>query len=104
MTIGEMGIEAPTDTRYVGRSVARVDGPAKTTGVARYAAEHFYPDLAYAALVHATIARGRIITIDTTPARAVPDVIAVLTHENAPAMKAPGKLNPLEALGNSTSV
>src|SRR5262245_38428382 len=106
MTIGEVGAQSPTAARYVGRSVARVDGPAKTTGQARFAAEHFYPDLAYAALVYATIARGRIITIDPTPARAVEGVIAVLTHENAPAMTPPGKLNPLDpsSIAISTSV
>jgi xanthine dehydrogenase YagR molybdenum-binding subunit len=76
-------------TRYVGRSVARLDGPAKTTGRARFAAEHAYPDLAYAALVHSTIARGRITAIDTSVALEVEGVIAVLTHENAPAMNPP---------------
>jgi xanthine dehydrogenase YagR molybdenum-binding subunit len=50
--------------------------------------------------VHASIARGRIITVDTAPARAVDGVIAVLTHENSPAMKPPPKLH----MANSTSV
>ena len=74
-------------TRYVGQAIARLDGPAKTTGQARFSAEHAYPDLAYAALVYSTIARGRIIAIETTEARGVEGVVAVLTHENAPAMK-----------------
>ena len=93
-------------TRYVGRSVARLDGPAKTTGEARFSAEHAYPDLAYAALVHSTIARGRIIAIDTTAVRAVEGVVTVLTHENAPAMNPPGKMSLLNrsSLAVSTSV
>ena len=99
--------EAPTGgTKYVGRAVARQDGPAKTTGRARFAAEHPYPNLAYAALVHSTIARGRITAIDTAAARAVPGVIEVLTHENAPAMKPAPKvslLNP-SSFATSTSV
>jgi xanthine dehydrogenase YagR molybdenum-binding subunit len=93
-------------TKYVGRAVERLDGPAKTTGRARYAAEHPYPDLAHAALVHATIARGRITAIDTAAARAVQGVIEVLTHENAPAMKPAPKvslLNP-SSFATSTSV
>ena len=93
-------------TRYVGRAVERLDGPEKTTGRARYAAEHPYPELAHAALVHATIARGRITAIDTAAAGAVPGVIAVLTHENAPAMKSAPKvslLNP-SSFATSTSV
>src|SRR5919199_5787471 len=106
MTITEVGAEPRTGAKYVGRSIARLDGPAKTAGQARFAAEHFYPDLAYAALVFATIARGRIITIDTTPARAVEGMIEVLTHENAPAMKPPGKLSLLDpsSIAISTSV
>ncbi|MGI5286081.1 xanthine dehydrogenase family protein molybdopterin-binding subunit [Nonomuraea polychroma] len=97
-------IKAPET--YVGRPVDRLDGPAKTTGEARYAAEHHYPDLAYAALVHATIARGRITAIDTAAARAVPGVIEVLTHENAPAMKPAPKVSMLNlsSLASGTSV
>ncbi|MBO0811191.1 MAG: xanthine dehydrogenase family protein molybdopterin-binding subunit [Microlunatus sp.] len=88
---------------YVGRPVDRLDGTAKTTGQARFAAEHAYPDLAYAAMVHATIARGRITTLDTTEARGVQGVIDVLTHENAPAMIPGGKFG-LRSLAASTSV
>ncbi|MBO0870090.1 MAG: xanthine dehydrogenase family protein molybdopterin-binding subunit, partial [Micromonosporaceae bacterium] len=89
-----------------GRAVDRLDGTAKTTGQARFAAEHSYPELAHAALVHATIARGRITAIDTAAARAVPGVIEVLTHENAPAMKPAPKMSLLNpgSLATSTSV
>ena len=86
--------------------MARLDGPAKTTGEARFSAEHAYPDLAYAALVHSTIARGRITAIDTTLARAVVGVVTVLTHENAPAMNPAGKMSLLDpsSMAVSTSV
>ncbi|MEV4474202.1 xanthine dehydrogenase family protein molybdopterin-binding subunit [Nonomuraea sp. NPDC049504] len=98
---------APPETRtpYVGRAVDRIDGAAKTHGEARFAAEHSYPGLAHAALVHSTIARGRITAIDTAAARAVPGVIEVLTHENAPAMK-PAKGGPLDlsSMVSGTSV
>jgi xanthine dehydrogenase YagR molybdenum-binding subunit len=104
-------IEAPSPPRgktgkSVGRPLDRVDGPAKTTGAARYAAEYPYPDLAHAALVHATVSRARIIDIDRAAASDVPGVIAVLTHENAPALKpapAPSSLN-LSTLVSGTSV
>lgn len=99
-------IERQAGRKYVGRPIDRLDSRAKTTGEARYAAEHHYPNLAYAALVHATIARGRITAIDTAAARAVPGVIEVLTHENAPAMKPPkvSLLDPLSAMASGTSV
>jgi xanthine dehydrogenase YagR molybdenum-binding subunit len=92
--------------KNVGRPIDRVDGPAKTTGAARYAAEYPYPDLAHAALVHATVSRARITAVDTSAAREVPGVIAVLTHENAPALKPPPAVNPLNlsTLVSGTSV
>ncbi|MFC7329664.1 xanthine dehydrogenase family protein molybdopterin-binding subunit [Marinactinospora rubrisoli] len=79
----------PTTGSAVGRPVDRVDGRDKVTGTARYSAEHPLPDLTHAALVHATVARGRITAIDTTAARGVPGVVAVLTHENAPRLRPP---------------
>ncbi|MFC4507727.1 MULTISPECIES: xanthine dehydrogenase family protein molybdopterin-binding subunit [Streptomyces] len=71
----------------IGKPLDRVDGNVKTTGAARFAAEHFYPGLTHAALVHSTVSRGRITTLHTDKARAVPGVITVLTHLNAPALK-----------------
>ncbi|MCG5219802.1 xanthine dehydrogenase family protein molybdopterin-binding subunit [Streptosporangium sp. KLBMP 9127] len=84
-----------TTGRNVGRPIDRVDGTAKTTGAARYAAEYPYPGLTHAALVHATISRGRITSVDTAEAAAVPGVLAVITHLNAPAMKPPPPVSPL---------
>ncbi|MEU6643497.1 xanthine dehydrogenase family protein molybdopterin-binding subunit [Saccharomonospora sp. NPDC046836] len=90
----------------VGKPVDRVDGAVKTTGAARFAAEYSYPGLAHAALVHATISRGRVTTIDTAEAAAVPGVITVLTHHNAPALKPPRKVTPtdLSTMASGTSV
>ncbi|MEV0384313.1 xanthine dehydrogenase family protein molybdopterin-binding subunit [Nonomuraea sp. NPDC050643] len=97
---------ATTGTKYVGRPIDRLDGLAKTTGEARFAAEHQYPGLAHAALVHATIARGRVTAVDTAAARAVTGVIEVLTHENAPPMKPAPKFSVLDlsSLASGTSV
>lgn len=69
-------------TKHVGSPVSRVDGPAKVTGAAIYAADFALPDLAHAALVHATIPHGRIVAIDTREAEACPGVLASMTHEN----------------------
>ena len=83
--------------RAVGQPVDRIDGTAKATGTATYAADYSYPELAHAALVHATVARGRITTIDTGEAATVSGVLAVLTHENAPPMRLPRSRNPMSA-------
>ncbi|WP_236808659.1 hypothetical protein [Amycolatopsis albispora] len=56
--------------------------------------------------MHSTIARGRITAIDTAAALAVPGVLTVLTHENAPPMKKPPKPTPLNlaSLASGTRV
>lgn len=73
----------------VGAQLSRVDGPLKVAGKARFAAEVPLDDLAYAALAYSTIARGKITSIDIAAAEAAPGVVLVMTHENAPRMKAP---------------
>jgi xanthine dehydrogenase YagR molybdenum-binding subunit len=91
----------------VGTAVDRKDGPAKTTGQARYAVEFPYEGMTYAAFTFATVTRGRITAIDTKAASELPGVVAVITHLNAPPMKPAPKPNPLrsvESLATATSV
>lgn len=93
--------------RPIGSSLDRVDGVAKVTGTAPYAGDHDVPDLTYAVLVHAPIARGRITRIDTGAACAHPGVVAVLTHLNAPVLARPAtRLNPMDlsAMGVGSSI
>jgi xanthine dehydrogenase YagR molybdenum-binding subunit len=75
--------------QFLGQPYHRVDGEAKVTGRARFTAEYDFPNLAHAALVCSTIARGRIRSIDTERAKREPGVVEVLTHHNMPEMKAP---------------
>jgi xanthine dehydrogenase YagR molybdenum-binding subunit len=74
---------------YVGKPLSRVDGPSKVKGEARFTAEFKIENLAYAALVYSTIAKGRAVRIDASEAEKVSGLIAIITHENAPQMKAP---------------
>ena len=55
-------------TRYIGKEVSRVDGVAKVTGKAKYAAEFRVPNLAYGFIVLGTVAKGTIRDIDTRDA------------------------------------
>jgi xanthine dehydrogenase YagR molybdenum-binding subunit len=77
------------DLRAVGQPIARVDGPLKVTGRARFAAEMPFENLAYAALVYSSIARGRIATLDTEEAEKAPGVVLVMTHKNMPRLAEP---------------
>ncbi|MGZ9032529.1 MAG: xanthine dehydrogenase family protein molybdopterin-binding subunit, partial [Burkholderiaceae bacterium] len=71
-------------TAFIGQPVSRVDGRAKVTGRATYAAEFDVPGQAHAAIVRSTVANGRIASIDSASAERAPGVVAVLTHRNAP--------------------
>ncbi|MEV5348710.1 xanthine dehydrogenase family protein molybdopterin-binding subunit [Streptomyces achromogenes] len=71
-------------TPSVGTGHTRVEGRDKVTGAARYAAEVPFAGLAHGWLVLSTIARGRIRALDTEPVLAMPGVLAVLDHRNAP--------------------
>jgi xanthine dehydrogenase YagR molybdenum-binding subunit len=61
----------------------RVDGRAKVTGAARYAAENNLPGLVHAVVIGATIPAGLITSIDAAEAKKAPGVLAVLSHLNA---------------------
>ena len=74
---------------HIGEPVSRLDGALKGRGAARFAAEVAMEGLLHAAVVHSTIARGRIASLDTAAAEAAPGVALVMTHRNAPRMKPP---------------
>ena len=79
---GTNAIDAGT---VIGRPTDRIDGPAKTSGTARYAYERHdqVADPAYGYPVGSAIAKGRVTRIDTTAALRAPGVLAVVTADNA---------------------
>lgn len=70
--------------RATGAPLNRLDGVQKVTGAAKYSYEYPVAGVTYVVPVQSTIARGRISSIETSAVWALPGVIAVLTHENAP--------------------
>jgi len=75
----------------VGQPLDRTDGLLKVTGQARYSAEFQVPRLVHAVLVQSTVPAGRITRVDTHVAQAMPGVLLVMTHENAPRLPNDGK-------------
>jgi xanthine dehydrogenase YagR molybdenum-binding subunit len=67
----------------IGQALDRIEGPAKVRGTATYAFEHQLDNVAYLFGVQSTIARGRVVEIDTRAAEAIDGVLGVLTHTNA---------------------
>ncbi|WP_229830235.1 xanthine dehydrogenase family protein molybdopterin-binding subunit [Actinoplanes ianthinogenes] len=72
-------------SRAVGAPIARLEGPAKVSGAARYAADYPQDHLAYGWIVPSPVPRGRLDAVLTDPAAA--DVLAVLWHGNAPQLQ-----------------
>ena len=68
----------------------RVDAYQKVTGAVRYAADRVPDGVAYAMLVPATIGKGRVISVDTAAAEAVPGVRVIITHIDPGELKSAG--------------
>jgi xanthine dehydrogenase YagR molybdenum-binding subunit len=71
-------------TPAIGSSLRRVDGRLKVTGQAVYATEQQIPGVAHAVLALSEVATGAVRSVDTTTALALPGVLAVIFHANAP--------------------
>jgi xanthine dehydrogenase YagR molybdenum-binding subunit len=91
-------------TEHIGKPTSRVDGRAKVTGAAQYAAEYNVPGLVYGVVVSSAIAKGKITRIDATDALQLPGVLQVFSHENSPPVataiqrrsRTPGSFSPLQ--------
>lgn len=80
----------------IGAALDRVDGRAKVTGAALYAAEAVkFPDLAEAVLVQSTVGAGKIAALETADAERAPGVLFVMTYKNAPRL-ASNKASPMQ--------
>lgn len=68
----------------LGASLPPADARAKTEGTFPYAADLWAEGLLWAAVLRSPHPRARIVSIDTTHAREMPGVRAVVTHEDVP--------------------
>src|SRR6187397_2801738 len=75
-------IEQAPATSAIGRDTRRVDGPLKVTGKAQYTSDFHFPGLLYGVPVEATIAKGKILKLDTAAAEKMPGVRAIFHREN----------------------
>ena len=71
----------------IGRPLPKVDAWAKVVGETKYADDLFLPRMAYAKLLRSSHAHARIRSIDTSRARALPGVFAVVTAADLPRVK-----------------
>src|SRR5260221_3488968 len=72
-------VEEPRTSQFV-----RPDGKEKVTGAGRYTADLNLTGQLVAKFRYADHTHARILRVDATKARALPGVLAVLTHEDVP--------------------
>ena len=72
-----------TGYRWVGRSVPRKEDPRLLAGRGGYIGDVTVPGMLHAAVLRSPHAHARIVSIDTSAARALPGVVAVLTGAEA---------------------
>ncbi|MCC6214683.1 MAG: molybdopterin-dependent oxidoreductase [Polyangiaceae bacterium] len=70
--------------RVIGRPGRKVDGLAKATGAALYTDDLQLPGMLHARTLRSTVPHARIVRVDTSRARALPGVHAVLTGADLP--------------------
>ena len=73
-----------TDTASERATFIRPDGKEKVTGTGRYTADLTLTGMAHAKFRYADHPHARILRIDTSKARALPGVVAVVTQDDLP--------------------
>jgi 4-hydroxybenzoyl-CoA reductase subunit alpha len=66
----------------IGKRLPQLEGIPKATGEAKFAADLSLPGMLYAKTLHSPLAHARIVHIDTSRARQLPGVVAVVTAED----------------------
>lgn len=72
------------DLKVVGQPVVGQEARDKVTGRAMYTDDYNFPGMLYARTLRAAYPHARILGIDTSKAKTLPGVRAVLTHQDVP--------------------
>ena len=73
-----------SDDWQIGSRVHRLDVEEKVLGYGKYPDDFYVEGMCYGAAVRSKYARARVLSIDTTLAKKLPGVVAVLTAEDIP--------------------
>lgn len=86
--------------QVVGNPTPRVEGELKVSGEAKYAVDVILPGLLWGKLLRSPIASGRIKSIDTSKAEALPGVRAVVTGRDCAGLKIGRRLYDMPILAD----
>ncbi len=71
-------IKAPKDFRVVGKRIPRTDVPAKVTGTAEFGIDVKLPGMVYASLEQCPVIGGKVASVNSDAAKAMPGVVDVV--------------------------
>ena len=74
----------PAVTTLIGQRIPKMDAPEKASGKTRYVHDIEFSGQLHAAILRSARVHARIISIDTSRAKALPGVHAVLTAADVP--------------------
>ena len=75
----EADLKSPSDFRYLGKDVLRVDVPSKVDGSARYSIDMHVPGMLYGAVLRAPVEGSAPASVDKQAAAQSPGVVDVVT-------------------------
>src|SRR6516165_7616798 len=78
-----MAAQWPQERRLIGKKHARIDGPQKATGKARYTLDINRPKMLHGVILRCPHAHAKIKSIDTTDAEKMPGVKGVIVINGA---------------------
>lgn len=91
-------LKTPDEFTLMGRSIARLDVPAKVDGSAMFGIDTDLPGMKYAAVLRSPVFGGTVASVDATAAKAMPGVVDVVNLGNAVAVVADGYWQASRAL------
>jgi isoquinoline 1-oxidoreductase subunit beta len=94
-------LKDPKTYKLIGKSMPRLDIPAKVNGTMKYGIDHSMPDMRVATVMAAPVRGGKLTSVDEAPAMAVKGVEKVVKLDDAVVVVAKGywaALNGLRSL------
>src|SRR6202167_3866017 len=79
----DVALKSPEDFRLIGKPLARFDTPGKVDGSAEFGLDVKLPGMLYAAVALSPVLGGRVGSVDTAAALALPGVRRVVPTESA---------------------
>jgi len=87
-------VEGKDYSGIFGESMNRVDAEGKALGISKYSEDVYLPNMLYGSAVRSAYPRAKVLSIDTSKAKALPGVVAVLTAADVPGSVKQGYIRP----------